>query len=58
MSKSTSKKTLPVSPPFKFTRPDEITPETLNRVLEWITVSLQDAEKEFKLADDRLKALE
>ena len=57
MSKSTSDKTLTTSPPFKFQTQEDITPESLNRLVEWLSSTIQDIETEEKLVDDEITSL-
>ena len=54
----TSTKSLNTTPPMKFKDIDDITPETLNIVLTWLTTTLMDIQDEERSVDDRLTALE
>ena len=44
--------------PFKFTNPEDITPENLNKILEWIAGNNKDTEDKIRTDDDRINTLE
>ncbi len=50
--------TITTTAPFKFNNAEDLTPENINKILEWIAGNFKDIEDKIRSIDDRVTALE